>query len=135
MGKWIQASGRVVAMATLVMAMFVVGCSSTPKVEVDPAAERDRQFRESLANSTGSLNTEDLPAAKKFLADATRLATDYDQKLKVRSVELLISGTEAYMGGNVEKAVADWSQIPDPILAREVRAKAKAELGIDVPAR
>lgn len=109
------------------------GCEKSQPVVDNTDAERRAAFRKDLKHTTTSVNAGDLASARKHLDQAKTKAVTYHEQRQVKSLDLLIQGSEAYMNGDTEKAKQHWSQIPDPILQREVRAKAKSEMNLDIP--
>ncbi len=107
------------------------GCASPPAADTAAIADRDR-FQEPLTASTRAIVAGDLEQARQYLGQARAVAADHHQQVKVDSIEHLITGTEALMVGDPDRARAAWAQIQEPHLNREVRHKARL-IGIDVP--
>ncbi len=107
------------------------GCASPPTADTAAVASRNR-FQEPLAASTRAIAAGDLEQARQYLGQASAVAADHHQQVKVDSIEHLIAGTEALMVGDPDQARTAWAQIEEPHLSREVRHKARL-IGIDVP--
>ncbi len=126
-------SWRVAALAAAAMlasAGVSVGCSST---SVDPQAEAARwEYQEQLLLATQAVNSTDLEQARVHVEKARARAFNFEQQRKVDSLERLIAGAEALREGDAARARAEWAQIEDPALNREVRRKAN-QIGIEVP--
>ncbi len=123
----------------LATTMVLGGCSlwpqgwhrEQPQVAV-VAMPLHSQYRDHLTYATEALNEGDLEKAKSHLDRAGAFATNPKQNRKVRSLKRLVAGTEALMAGEPDTARAEWAQIEDPHLNREVRHKARL-IGMDIP--
>lgn len=116
---------------SLAAVIMLSGCATPPAADTAAVTSHNR-FQEPLTASTQAINAGDLELAKQYLGQARAAATDDGQKVKVDSLDHLITGTEALMAGDPDSARAAWSQIREPHLSREVRHKARL-VGIDVP--
>lgn len=116
-----------------VVALFMAGCHAAPSAESKAAGGSDyRTFQEQLLLSTRAINAGDLELARVHLDEAGAAADNAKQLRKVDSLEQLITGAEALLGGEPDRARDEWSRIEEPHLSREVRHKARL-IGMDVP--
>lgn len=102
---------------------FLAGCQSQCKVT----------FREQMDKGIEAAQAGDLEMAKLHVDSARPCAKTFNQKRMVESMDGLISGAEAMMDGDALQARADWSNIPDPQLNRQVRINADVVMGMKVP--
>ena len=91
------------------------------------------QYGENIKASTEAINAGDLDKAESHILAVKDCAESFEQEREVESLERVISGARAMMAGEVNVAKAQWSQIRDPHLNREVRLKAESVIGVEVP--
>lgn len=102
---------------------FMAGCSNQCKVT----------FREQMDKGIESVQAGDLEMAQLHVDSVRPCAKTFNQKRMVESMDGLISGAEAMMDGDPLQARADWANIPDPQLNRQVRINADVVMGVKVP--
>jgi len=95
--------------------------------------QRSASLQTGLNESIDSVQAGDLKTARTALEGVKGKAKSFEEKRLVQSVDELIAGAESLMQGEVGQAKVAWSNIEDPQLNREVRVKASAVMGLDVP--
>jgi len=124
--------GALFATALIGVVTAVGGCAASSTVDARTEALR-WEYREQLLLATRAINEADLEQAKVHVERARSRAHNFEQERKVDGLEHLIAGAEALREGEAARVRAEWSQIEDPALSREVRIRARA-IGIEVPA-
>lgn len=119
---------KIIQVAFSCLSVFLAGLSGCTSREQCKSI-----FQNNLAASMEAVNAGDLQGAKQSLEAGCGCAKEYEQKRLCSSMEELIAGAEAMMAGNVAQAKTAWSKIEDPQLSREVRVKASAVMGLEVP--
>lgn len=102
---------------------FMAGCQNQCKVT----------FREHMDLGIEAAQAGDLEMARQHVDSVRPCAKTFNQKRMVESMDGLISGAEAMMDGDPLQARADWANIPDPQLNRQVRINADVVMGVKVP--
>jgi len=110
--------------AVLLMVILGAGCQGQ---------QQRTAFCHGIHQSIDAVQGGDLQGARVHLREARGNAKSFEDRRLVNSVDGLISGTEYLMDGRIEEAKRTWSRIEDPQLNREVRVKASALMGLDVP--
>ena len=102
---------------------FMAGCQNQCKVT----------FKEQMDRGIEATQAGDLVMAQQYVDAVRPCAKTFNQKRMVQSMDGLISGAQAMMDGDPLQARADWANIPDPQLNRQVRINADVVMGVKVP--
>ncbi len=121
-------TGLLLLFALLMGLLLLSGCSSGQKID----RVRQARFKTQLRQCTHAINKGDLDKAKTHLAKVNKDAASHNEKRQAQSLTKLVLGADALMDGDAKRARAEWSNIADPRLARQVRTGASL-IDVKVP--